>query len=261
MTELKDFYESHVWSYRDVTNPYEKFRLRNVLEFLAPKKTDVVLDVGSGGGSYARSIGERCTIVALDISRKAIENAKRSMGSLQTASYVVSDVEQLPIKEHSTDGILCMDVIEHLRHVDRSICEMARVLKPHGKLAIFTAGGGNRLSLEYIVRPLLGGLLRLIYRKIGHLHAFSTAALLQLMGDDFSHVEVQYMHPWIGSWLNLLWGTAHLKSSGTITSPLAAKDSISGSLFKALWILLDKENELFKNKSIGGEIIINAIKR
>jgi precorrin-6B methylase 2 len=66
MTELKDFYESKVWSYHDVTNPYEKFRLRNIFEFLAPKTTDVILDAGSGGGSYARSIGERRTVVALD---------------------------------------------------------------------------------------------------------------------------------------------------------------------------------------------------
>lgn len=154
-----------------------------------------------------------------------------------------------------------MDVIEHLRHVDRSIGEMARVLKTRGKLAIFTAGGGNRLSLEYIVRPLLGGLLRMIYRKIGHLHAFSTTALLKLLGDNFSNVKVQYMHPWIGSSLNLLWGVAHLKSSGTTTGPSTAEGSISGSVFRAFWILLDKENELFKNKSIGGEIVINATKR
>jgi ubiquinone/menaquinone biosynthesis C-methylase UbiE len=261
MTELRDFYESNVWKYHDATNPYEKFRLRNILEFLAPKTTDAILDVGSGGGSYARSIGERCTVVALDISREAIERARESMRELQTPYFIVSDVEQLPIRDQSMDSILCMDVIEHLRHVGRSIGEMARVLKPHGKIAIFTACGGNRMSLEYIVRPLLGRLLRLIYLKIGHLHAFSTAALLQLLGNSFSRVEIQFMYPWIGSWLNLLWGVAHLKSSGTTASPSTAEDSISGSVLRAFWILLDKENELFKNKSVGGEIVINATKR
>jgi 2-polyprenyl-3-methyl-5-hydroxy-6-metoxy-1,4-benzoquinol methylase len=39
---------------------------------------------------------------------------------------LVSDVEQLPIREQSMDSILCMDVIEHLRHMDRSIGEIAR---------------------------------------------------------------------------------------------------------------------------------------
>lgn len=261
MTELKAFYESNVWTYHDVTNPYEKFRLRNILEFLAPKKNEMILDVGSGGGSYARKIGERCTVVAMDLSRGAIESARESMRELQTAFFIVSDVTQLPIKEQSIDSILCMDVIEHLRHVDRSIGEMTRVLKHRGKIAIFTACGGNKLSLEYIVRPLLGGLLKMIYLKIGHLHAFSTAALLELLRDGFSHVKIQYMYPWIGSLFNLIWGTAHLKSSGTTTSPSVVKSSISGSVFRAFWILLDKENELFKNKSIGGEIVINATKR
>jgi ubiquinone/menaquinone biosynthesis C-methylase UbiE len=261
MTELKDFYESNVWSFHEVKNPYEKFHLRNILEFLAPQKNEMVLDVGSGGGSYARSIGEKSTVIAMDISRGAIKSARENMKQLETAFFIVSDVEQLPIREKSIDSVLCMDVIEHLLHLDRSIGEMSRVLKKSGKIAIFTTCVGNAFSLEYLLKPMLGRLLRMIYLKIGHLHAFSTAALLQLLGDEFLLARIQYMYPWIGSCLNLLWGVAHLKSSGTVASPRRSRDSISGSVLKAFWIFLTKENELFKNESIGGEIIINAIKR
>jgi ubiquinone/menaquinone biosynthesis C-methylase UbiE len=183
------------------------------------------------------------------------------MKQLETAFFIVADVERLPIKEKSVDSILCMDVIEHLRRVDKSMGEISRVLKTGGKIAIFTTCVGNRFSLEHLLRPVLGNLLRMIYLKIGHLHAFSTAALLQLLGNDFFLVRIQYMYPWIGSCMNLLWGVAHLKTSGTAVSPEGSRDSISNSFLNVFWILLEKENELFKNKGIGGEIVINAIKR
>lgn len=261
MTELRNFYESNMWRFHDVTNPYEMFRLKNLLEFLAPKPSELVLDVGSGGGSYTRSIGERSTVIALDLSRRAIESARENLRRLETIFFIVSDADHLPFKEKSVDSILCIDVVEHLVRVDRPLNEMARVLKPFGKISIFTACGYNKLSLEYILRPLFGRLLKLIYLKIGHLRAFSTKVLLKLLEDNFVEVKIQYMYPWIGSWLNFLWGVAHLKSVDAVRSPTEPKDSISAAVLRAFWILLEKENELFKNKSIGGEIVINAVKR
>jgi ubiquinone/menaquinone biosynthesis C-methylase UbiE len=261
MTEPKDFYESNVWRFHDVANPYERFRLKNLLEFLAPKPTEIVLDVGSGGGSYTKSVAKRSTVVASDLSRGAIKSAKENMTEVETIFFIVSDVEHLPIKEKSIDDVFCIDVIEHLAHVDTALSEMARVLKPSGKISIFTACGNNKLSLEYALRPLFGRLIELIYLKIGHLQAFSTAGLLQLLGNNFVETNIQYMYPWIGSWMNFIWGVANLKSFGTVPSPTKPRDSISAAVLRAIWILLDKENELFKNKSIGGEIVINATKR
>lgn len=62
-TELKDFYESKVWEFHKIANPYELIRLQNLLAFLAPKSTVVVLDAGCGGGAcknLAKNIDYNC---------------------------------------------------------------------------------------------------------------------------------------------------------------------------------------------------------
>lgn len=259
MAELKDFYGCKVWRFHVIANPFEKFRMRNILEFLTPKGDQIFLDVGSGGGSYSRTIGEKSKVIALDISREALENARENVKTLTSVSFIVCSAEHLPIRDNGVDGVACVDVIEHLRNVDMSISEMSRVLKRGGKITIFTTCVANRFSMEHLLKPVFGRLLQMLYMKIGHLHAFSTAALLELLKGDFSVVKIQYMHGWIASYLNFLWGVAHLKSPFVDTSPETG-DLTANFVIKALWCLLEKENELFKNRSMGGEIVLNAIK-
>lgn len=259
-TELKDFYESKIWEFHKIANPYELIRLQNLLEFLTPKSTDVVLDAGCGGGAYTKILPKTSTIIALDLSKGAIKNAKENLQSANIF-FIVADVGHLPLKDGSLSKIVCVDVIEHIVNVEKCLREMARVLKPFGKISIFTACGNNRLSLEYILAPLLGKLINLIRLKMGHIQVFTTSSLRKLLEPRFVIRSMQYMHHWMGWCLKFLWDTAHLKSSeGYHSSPLL-KHSISSTFSRAFWLILEAEYRLLKNKSLGSEIIINAIKK
>lgn len=47
---------------------------------------------------------------------------------------IKSDIYDIPVEKNSFDFILCMEVLEHLRHPDRAFQEFSRILKPEGKL-------------------------------------------------------------------------------------------------------------------------------
>ncbi|HSX45355.1 MAG TPA: class I SAM-dependent methyltransferase [Candidatus Saccharimonadales bacterium] len=65
------------------------------------------------------------------------------------AEYVQADVTALPFKSDSVDYIESIDMIEHLpfRDLQPAFSEMARVLKPGGKLAILTNDFDNMATL------------------------------------------------------------------------------------------------------------------
>lgn len=259
-TELKDFYESKVWEFHKITNPYEVIRLQNLLEFLAPKSTDVILDAGCGGGAYTKILPKTSTIIALDLSKGAIKNAKENLESANIF-FIVATVDHLPLKDRFLSKIVCVDVIEHIVNVEKCLREMARVLKPFGKISIFTACGNNRLSLEYILAPLLSKLINLVRLKMGHIQVFTTSSLRKSLEPRFVIRSIQYIHHWMGWCLKFLWDTAHLKSSERYQSSPLLKYSTSSTFSRAFWLILEAEYRLLKNKSLGSEIIINAIKK
>jgi SAM-dependent methyltransferase len=52
----------------------------------------------------------------------------------------VSPVEALPVPDETYDVVLCTQVLEHVRHPDRALREMTRVLVPGGHLFLTTHG-------------------------------------------------------------------------------------------------------------------------
>jgi len=79
-----------------------------------------ILDVGCGLGPYRRDV-ERigATWVGLELGGDACT--------------VVGDGDRLPFVDATFDGVLCSAVLEHMPHPDKTVAEIARVIKPGGK--------------------------------------------------------------------------------------------------------------------------------
>ena len=108
-----------------------------------------VLEVGCGPGEAAERIAASgADVEALDISERMVELA-RSRG----VAARVGDVQKLPFEDGVFDAALAAWMLYHVPEVERAIAELARVLRPGGRLVAVTNGAEHLREL----RELLGG--------------------------------------------------------------------------------------------------------
>jgi SAM-dependent methyltransferase len=95
---------------------------------------DRVLDVGGGDGYWAGLLRKRgATVVGLDIDRDKLERGSR----LKDAPELVEgDALALPFPDDSFDAVLSVCALEHFPDPKIAIEEMARVMRPGGRLVI-----------------------------------------------------------------------------------------------------------------------------
>lgn len=88
--------------------------------------TGVILDIGAADRWIAAYLPEAASYVALDYPATGNEfyNAKPD---------VFADACHLPVADASVDGVVCLEVIEHVPDPALAIKEIARVLKPEGR--------------------------------------------------------------------------------------------------------------------------------
>jgi ubiquinone/menaquinone biosynthesis C-methylase UbiE len=113
---------------------------------LRARKFDVrgmksILDVGSGAGQLAGHLLEfadpDARITCVDLSQPMLCRAWRRLGSDRPA-YVAADLSNLPFAERVFDGVTCGYVLEHLPDPAAGLSELARVLRPGGRMLLLT---------------------------------------------------------------------------------------------------------------------------
>lgn len=108
-----------------------------------------VLEVGCGFGEAAEKIAAAGVAVeALDISDRMVE-----LTCARGVSARVGDVQDLPFEDGSFDAALAAWMLYHVPDVERGIAELARVIRPGGRLIAVT----NRIEHLRELRELLGG--------------------------------------------------------------------------------------------------------
>lgn len=101
---------------------------------LTPLETKKILDVGSGSGMLVGEL-QKSSIDAygIDSSAEAITfGTKEGVRNLS----VMPSTNKLPFEDNYFDGVLAMDVLEHLRNEQEVLTEIKRVLKKDGHLFV-----------------------------------------------------------------------------------------------------------------------------
>jgi len=110
-----------------------------------------VLDVASGDGVLAELLAPRArSIVCLDISERVAAAGRRRLAACRNVTFEVGDMHALPFGEASFDTVLLMHALTYTREPARVFSEVARVLRPGGKLLAVTL---QRHQHEKAVEP------------------------------------------------------------------------------------------------------------
>jgi len=95
-----------------------------------------LLDIGSGLGGPAAWVTQehRCRVICMDLMEVEVAGSMRLFPGL---SGVVGSATDLPLSSESVDAAWALGVVEMVAERQRSIGEVARVLKPGGRFAIY----------------------------------------------------------------------------------------------------------------------------
>lgn len=113
----------------------------------------IVLDIATGRGTSACFLAEfcRCCIEGIDLSRVALAQARakaRGQGVSRRVRFHQADVEELPFKDALFDFVVSECSFSLLPNKSTGAAEIARVLKPGGKLAFTDMFLQHRFSDE-----------------------------------------------------------------------------------------------------------------
>jgi len=155
---------------------------------------DLLLDAGCGEGRHCFGALERgARVVGLDLDRDSLNRGSgplraraKELGSFGVMIH--GNAFHLPFRDESFDRVICSEVMEHVHDWKGAARELARVVKPDGKVAITipTATSEHlylRLGDDYFESPG------------GHIRIFSPRALarglaeagLDTTGVGFAH--------------------------------------------------------------------------
>src|SRR5215469_1551731 len=138
----------------------------NALAALEPG--EVVLDLGSGGGFdvfiAARKVGATGRAIGVDMTPEMLAKARRNIGAyrersgLDNVEFRLGEIEHLPLADNSVDVVISNCVINLSPDKAQVWREMARVLKPGGRVAV------SDLAL---LRPLPAEILKMVEALVG----------------------------------------------------------------------------------------------
>ena len=89
-----------------------------------------ILDLGCGPGRFL-NIFRAKIVIGLERNKEKIKNIRKKL-------LINGDASNLPFKDSVFDGVLCTEVLEHIKNYKNTIYEINRVTKPKGKVLITT---------------------------------------------------------------------------------------------------------------------------
>jgi len=131
------------WADYRATNPEDV-----ALEALAEIAPERVLEIGPGRGEFAMRVRQDigAEVVAIDVSSRLVEVARERGVDAQ-----VADVQQLPFGDAEFDAAVANWVLYFVPDLNRGIAELARVLRPGGRLVAVTNSDEHMIELWSLV--------------------------------------------------------------------------------------------------------------
>jgi arsenite methyltransferase len=118
------------------------------------REGETVLDLGSGGGLdvilSARRVGESGTVYGLDMTDEmlALAESNAAEAGVRNVRFLKGEIEAIPLPPESVDVVISNCVINLSTDKDAVFAEMARVLRPGGRIGVSDIVAEDDLSEE-----------------------------------------------------------------------------------------------------------------
>lgn len=115
---------------------------RNTLAALAPRDGERILDVGCGTGQLLRRIAAqapRAQLAGVDLTQAMLRQVDPRL-----ADRLQGDIRRLPLTDAVFDAVVVASVLQYLHELGPALSEVARVVRPGGRVVITAWDGDNR---------------------------------------------------------------------------------------------------------------------
>ncbi len=169
---------------------------RALVRAIDPQPGQRVLDVATGTGLVAAALARRgrCEVVALDQSEAMLAGARARLrndpGLATQISLLRAEAELLPFADAEFDAVTFTYLLRYVEDRGATMRELARVLKPGGRIGMVEFGVPSAAPLRALWRahtrlglPLLGRLVSPAWLEVGHFLGPSIEELHAVEGD------------------------------------------------------------------------------
>lgn len=163
----------------------------NPVALASLKEGEVVVDLGSGGGFdvfiAGRKVGPTGRAIGIDMTPEMLSKARRNVSAylestgLDNVEFRLGEIEHLPLPDNSVDVIISNCVINLSPDKPQVWREIARVLKPGGRVAV---------SDMALLQPLPQALREMVEALVGCVAGAVLVSDTERMARDAGFVDV-----------------------------------------------------------------------
>lgn len=176
---------------------FEKVWFTGGREWVCSRATGRVLEVAVGTGRNLPHYPPDVELTGVDLSPRMLDIARQRLAELgRDAVLVEGDAEALPFESDSFDTVVCALGLCSIPDDARAVAEMARVLRPGGRLLLLDHVGSTFAPLRWAQRWVEAASVQLAgehftRRQLGHVQA---AGLEVLEADRVAVGTVERVH-------------------------------------------------------------------
>lgn len=163
---------------------------RALVDAIDPQAGERVLDVATGTGMVAFALARRgCTVVGLDQSPQMLAAARAKLersGLTGRLELIQGEAERLPFEAASFDALTFTYLLRYVDDRAATLAELARVLRPGGRIAMLEFGVPSSPPLRALWRlhtrvglPLIGRVVSPSWLEVGRFLGPSIERLYQ----------------------------------------------------------------------------------